>query len=362
MLHRFRLCSRLSPRIAAALLLLSGMAAPQAFAADGAKKAVTNPAEADADFKVQGEYAGWLKTTTGSSTYYGLQVVAQGEGRFDAWLFTGGLPGNGWDRRERQLLKGQTAGEVTHCESLERKIDIRGLAATVRDASGAELGTLKKVVRESRRLGAAPPPGAVVLFNGQPTDEIVGAKITPEGLLDIGGLTKRAVRDFRLHLEFLIPYMPAARGQARGNSGVYIQQRYEVQILDSFGLVSSDNDCGSLYRQQPPDQNVSFPPLAWQTYDIEFHAARFDAAGNKTANARLTVYHNGLPIHDDRNVPTKTGAGQKEGPEPRPILLQNHGDPVRFQNIWLVELSEEAPTTTCSPGPLRRLLHRCRRG
>lgn len=348
------------------ITLSAGEFAAQLRAADGPRpKAATDPAQADADFHVQGEFDGWLRDAGGRERFVGLQVVALGAGRFDAWLFEGGLPGNGWDRQHRERLQGLTVDGVTRCESAEHKIEVRDVRARVVDAAGHDEGTLKKVVRRSRRLGAAPPSNAIVLFDGTPSPEITGAKVTPEGLLEIGGLTKRAVGDFRLHVEFLVPYMPEARGQARGNSGVYIQQRYEVQILDSFGLVSGDNDCGSLYRQQAPELNMCFPPLTWQTYDIEFRSPKFDAEGNKTANARLTVYHNGIAIHDDRDVKAKTGAGQKEGPEPRPILFQNHGDPVRFQNLWLVELSDETVEPACGrPGLLRRLFGRCgcRRG
>src|SRR5262249_34742326 len=82
---------------------------------------------------------------------------------------------------------------------------------------------------------------------------------------------------FRLHLEYRTPYMPTARDQARGNSGVYIQRRYEVQILDSFGLDGAFNEAGSLYRQTPPDLNMAFPPLTWQTYDIWFTPPQFAA-------------------------------------------------------------------------------------
>ena len=107
---------------------------------------------------------------------------------------------------------------------------------------------------------------------------------------------------------------------------------------------------------------MCFPPLSWQTYDIEFHAAQFDSQGEKIANARLTVYHNGVAIHVRRDVKTKTGAGQKEGPGPRPILFQNHGDPVRFQNIWIVELPEPVECAAkCGRGPLRRIFAGCRR-
>jgi hypothetical protein len=150
---------------------------------------------------------------------------------------------------------------------------------------------------------------------------------------------------------------------------VYIQRRYEVQILDSFGLEPAFNDCGALYRQQPPDLNMSFPPLHWQTYDIWFTAARWDEAGNKSANARITVLHNGVPIHADREIMTKTGAGMPEGPELLPILFQNHGDPVRFRNIWIVlEVpGAKEPVLLAKPmgrggrcGLLRRILLRVR--
>src|SRR5690606_15960093 len=107
---------------------------------------------------------------------------------------------------------------------------------------------LKKVHRRSSTLGLQPPSNAVVLFNGTSTEQFVGAKITEDGLLMEGPATRDPVGDFRLHLEFRLPFMPAARGQARSNSGVYIQRRYEVQILDSFGLEPQFNDCASLYR------------------------------------------------------------------------------------------------------------------
>lgn len=151
-------------------------------------------------------------------------------------------------------------------------------------------------------------------------------------------LTKKSYRDFKLHAEFKIPQLPDnIKGQGRGNSGIYIQQRYEVQILDSYGLKLQPNDCASLYKQRPPDHNVCRMPGRWQSYDIIFHAARYEG-DKKVKNARITLWHNGVKVHDDVEIKNKTGAGQKEGPRDRPILLQDHGNPVSFRNIWIASL------------------------
>lgn len=155
-------------------------------------------------------------------------------------------------------------------------------------------------------------------------------------------LTKQKFRDFRMHLEFKTPLMlPNVKGQGRGNSGVYIQERYEIQILDSYGLELKKNDCASIYKFKAPDKNVCKKPNEWQEYDIIFHAARFDGKGpdaKKTHNTRITLWHNGVLVHDDVEVPNKTGAGKKEGPEDGQIKLQNHGNEVSFRNIWIEPL------------------------
>ena len=131
--------------------------------------------------------------------------------------------------------------------------------------------------------------------------------------------------------------MPQSTGQARGNSGVYVQSRYEVQVLDSFGLEGKDNECGGIYKVGKPKLNMCYPPLSWQTYDIDFAAAKYDSAGKKTANARISVEHNGVLIHDNVELPGHTAGRSKEGPTPEPLFLQNHGNPVAYRNIWVLE-------------------------
>jgi hypothetical protein len=316
-------------------LVLAGLLVASAASAAPAQQ--DNPASADPDFALQGEYAGFVYLPGRGSRRVGLQVVARGGGKFDAMHYAGGLPGSGWDGAARSKLSGNVdEGSLVLSGEAGDFVVARGTARAV-DQAGRELGRLIKQERTSATMGLRPPPGAVVLFGGRASEELPEAKVTPEGLLLAGVLTKRPVDAFRLHLEFRTPYMPAATGQARGNSGVYIQQRYEVQILDSFGLEGIENECGGLYRQTRPDQNMCLPPLAWQTYDIWFTPPQFAEDGRtKTANARITVLHNGVAIHRHREITAKTGGGKAEGPDPLPINLQDHGNPVAFRNIWLV--------------------------
>lgn len=298
--------------------------------------AITDPHTDDADYALQGEYMGYLQGWWRGAERMALQVVALGDGNFEARMLRGGLPGAGWDRQTHLELTGTRQGNELHLEHSHYEVHVRPDAAVIHDREGRVLAELTKWLRVSPTLGAAPPPHAIVLFDGHSTEAFENASLTPEGHLSVGGVTKMPVGDFTLHLEFRTPFMPAARGQARGNSGVYIQQRYEVQILDSFGLEGVENECGGLYKQQRPEVNMCLPPLAWQTYDITFTASRWDRDGNKIAPARITVLHNGVPIHDHYAFTAKTGGGKAEGPERLPILLQNHGNPVVFRNVWLV--------------------------
>jgi len=199
-----------------------------------------------------------------------------------------------------------------------------------------------------------PPSGALVLFDGRDLDqwvktdgktapgwELVGGdamQVAPKA----GGIMTRGKFDghFKLHVEFRVPYMPTAQGQGRGNSGVYLQGRYEVQILDSYGLKSQDNDCGGIYKVAAPKVNACKAPTVWQSYDIDFRSPRF-VDGKKVEPARISVLQNGVPIHEDVAITLdNTTAGLGGDPsQPGPIMLQDHGNPVQYRNIWLLPLS-----------------------
>jgi len=322
---------------ASVLIALVLVPALVAVAAD-LKRGVTDPAEAGPDFKVQGEYVG-QSLYRGKVSKYGAQVIALGEGKFHCVGYAGGLPGAGWDGSEKEHADGTTVDAVPTFSIKKDHIVLRindGVMTVTKNGS-EKVGELKKVERKSPTLGAKPPTGAVVLFDGTTPENFKGGRMTDDGLLMEGVTSKQNFGDFTLHMEFFTPFKPQARGQGRGNSGFYAQGRYEVQILDSFGLEGKSNECGGVYGIADPAVNMCFPPLSWQTYDVEFTAAKWQD-GKKVRNARMTVRHNGVPVHEDLELPRiTTAAPVRENPEPGPIFLQNHGNPVRFRNIWVLE-------------------------
>ncbi len=281
------------------------------------------------DYRVQGEYAGKVKL--------GAQVIAEGKGQFSAVLYPGGLPGAGWDGKTRIQVAGKAEGAKLRLSGSQWSFEVGGGKLVGKGPDGV-LFSLSRWIRQGPTLGQSPPKGALVLFDGSNADAWENGKRVEGNLLNWGVTSKRAFRDFKLHLEFRLPWMPEARGQARGNSGLYLQGRYECQILDSFGLEGADNECGGFYQVAKPAVNLCLPPLQWQTYDVEFRAAKYDAAGKKLALARATVIHNGVKIHENTEFKGPTGGGAEERDAPGPIHLQDHGDPVVYRNIWIQEL------------------------
>ena len=303
-----------------------------------APKAVIDLAEVDGDFRFQGEYVGAIGDKT-----IGVQIWAQGDGKFEAAAYPGGLPGDGWDG-EREAVKrvpgllneAKDSVQFKGDEGITAKAD--GTTLTVYAGDSSLIGTLPKKDRVSPTMGAKAPEGAVVLFNGKDANHFPGSKVTSDGLLEQGATSSDTYGDGTLHVEFMLSYMPAARGQGRSNSGAYLQGRYETQVLDSFALEGKNNECGGIYTIAAPKVNMCLPPLVWQTYDIDFTAAKYDAEGKKTTNAKITVKHNGVLIHENVELPhTTTSAPLKEENTPGPLHLQNHGNPVRYRNIWLLK-------------------------
>ncbi len=328
---------------AAAVLLVSG--AGMAHAAPATEVTTwTDPAAAlreDPDFSIQGEY-GSVKP---GETAAGVQVVALGDGTFDAHVHQDGLPGAGWTPDKKRIsLKGERKDNQAVFETPDKAI-----TATIQDGKwrmtdkDGKQTVLPRIERQSPTLGMAPPHNAVVLFDGSSADAWEKGKVE-NGLLAAGCTSKQRFGSYRLHLEFRTPYKPTARKQSRGNSGIYHSGRWETQILDSFGLKPQDNECGGIYSISKPRINMCLPPLAWQTYDVDFTAAKFDAEGNRTAWPRITVRLNGELVHEDLELnknfttaaPIHTPLTNPEGP----IDLQDHKNPVFFRNIWIVPVKD----------------------
>ncbi len=199
---------------------------------------------------------------------------------------------------------------------------------------------------------SSPPSDAIALFDGSSLDGFTkfgggpaGWKLNADKTMTIAPgsgsiVSKELFTDAQVHVEFATPSLATSAGQDRGNSGVYLQGRYEVQVLDSFQSETyADGQCGALYKQYAPLVNASRGPGEWQTYDIIFRAARFDATGKRLEKARITVLHNGVLIHNEAELSGVTGyAPIKELPEPGPLYLQDHNCTVKYRNIWMRRL------------------------
>ncbi len=225
-----------------------------------------------------------------------------------------------------------------------RRIALLGLL--VLWAQGPAMGQATGSGEET--VGQRPPDGARVLFDGSDLSAWVGrngqsppAWEVKDGVFAVkpgaGNIrTKEQFGSCLIHVEFNVPYMPQARGQGRGNSGVYVAGRHEVQVLDSYGLDSKDNDCGGIYKQYAPAVNACKPPLQWQAFDITYTAPVIEG-GQVKAKARITVVHNGETIIDDKELVTTPGGIDTDNAATRgPLLLQDHGNDVQFRNIWIL--------------------------
>ncbi|MHC4983126.1 MAG: ThuA domain-containing protein [Planctomycetota bacterium] len=294
--------------------------------------------------QIMGDYIG-TRVTKPEESPLAAQVIALGKGQFLANL----LPDFDKSAKPIAVLTGrQEDQKVTFSAEDGLAGAIEGNKFTGRGPSHEF--TLTKTTRPSPTLGAEPPAGATVLL-GQDTKDLqaewermggkpCGWKLLPGGVMQcVPGsgsvISKRRFRDHKAHIEFRIPFEPEKRGQGRGNSGVYLQGRYEVQVLDSYGLEGRKNECGAIYGIAEPLVNMCAPPLQWQTYDISFHAAALD--GEKVVRpARITVWHNGVKIHDGVEVPGATAAApiRKIGSEGG-LYLQDHGHRVEYRNIWV---------------------------
>ena len=269
------------------------------------------------DFLIQGEY---------TNKAHGLQIVSVEESQFYLSRYKGGLPGAGWDGSKIVHAWGDFNTATKWIEGFER---------------------IKRVA-----LGkATPPEDAIILFDGSNANEWRNGEVH-DGLLFAGTSSIRKFKDFTLHFEFRTSYKPdlPLGHPDRGNSGLYIFGRYEIQIMDTFGLdtdldVWKENPlvtepyawCGSIYKVKAPRINMCFPPLAWQSYDITFRAPRFEN-GVKTENARVSVTHNGIEIHKDVELSNGTGNGGKLPEiESGSLNLQKHGNLTYFRNIWILE-------------------------
>lgn len=273
------------------------------------------------DFRHQGEFVG--KSDDGR---VGVQVACYEKGSFLVTSYPGGLPGAGSDGKTFKY-------EILNQAQLKKRITRQ---------------KLKKTSRTSPTLGKKAPKGAIVLYDGSPKHQMTGKH---EGeFFWAGSRTKMEHGDAQLHLEFRTPFRPSLPlGHAnRGNSGIYLLQRYEVQICDSFGLARTseglpyepaaiDNRwCGCVYHVEPVDVRMDFPPLTWQTYDIDFTAPRFDG-DKKTRNARVTVRHNGVVVVNDLELESGTGAKAKVKEVAKAFTwFQSHSNPVAFRNVWMI--------------------------
>ena len=334
--------------LAAVLICVVGTPAisAQVIQLNGKGPAYLSPPMDDPTYVLTGEFVGSVREAKSSTRSrragrlpLGLQIRAVGADQVEAIAYVGGLPGQEGYSIENPHYKliGRRADDFVVLSGGPWALIVDSQKCRVIGRDGKLLGKLERIERTSPTMHAAAPEGAVVLFDGSNVDNFSNGRISPEGWLQEGADSRLLFQDFNLHVEYRIPYMPEADEQARGNSGLYLHSRYECQILDSFATEPLINGLGAIYRMKKPELNMAFPPLQWQTYDVQFTAPRWDVDGKKVSNAVISSWINGVAVQDRVELSNKTGAGQPEAATLLPIKFQNHGDPVRFRNIWIVD-------------------------
>lgn len=291
-----------------------------------AQVVATDTATAGPDFPYQGEFVGESMAPSGARTPLAAQVSAWGSGSFRAVLYAGGLPGvPGHIASSRIQVMGTRSGDKVTLSGSGYALSItRTLIAGTGPNQVAV--NLPRIERASPTIGLRAPAGATVLFDG--TNNLSawrsGAEVDDRGLLGVPATTAKSYGNYSLHLEFQLPFEPANRGQARGNSGIIMNTGgfSEIQVLDSFGDVPYMDGCAALFSTASPLFHAGLPPLTWQTYDINFTAPA------TTGDARVTVRHNGVVVQDRTILKNRRSTTTLE--------LQDHQHPVFYRNIWIV--------------------------
>ena len=287
--------------------------------------------------EVQGLYEGSLKDVK-----FEARVIAMGKDAYKIYL----RQDLGGGKVAKVELDGKVEGDAVAFKNKGGETEWTATwgPGALKGTAGGAAFEAKRVQRKSPTLGKQPPQGAIVILDGKNFEQINPSKTAEEwkpaedGSI---GISKGDVRSkqqfdgsFDYHVEFMCPLVPAARGQGRGNSGCYLPNGDEVQVLDSFGMDTyKGGGCGGLYNYKDPDtfdvfSLASLPPLEWQTYDMEYRVEKVD--GKPTGKPKVTVYHNGIKIHDAAELKNAAKKGD--------VHWQDHGNPVRYRNIWLLEV------------------------
>lgn len=302
---------------------------------------------------VMGTYEGFWTAPDGHKGRVSAQIRALGDGAYDGFVTlhrakamvaalkltpTGG-PSKDAIHFAGVAANPQAEGDLLPAIEGKAQIQEGKLTGTFSGELGSGSFEANRIVQTSPTLGAQPPKGALVIFDGKDSGkwDSHAWKLTGDGAMQAqkGDLrAKDKFTNFKLHLEFRTPFMPKAQGQDRGNSGVFLQSKYEVQVLDSFGVFPlHDDDCAGIYKVKAPSVNACFPPMQWQTYDIIF------VQGNPAKGERpmVTIVQNGITVIDQAGIPANmvaegTGGGEASGGF---LKLQDHGCPVEYRNIWV---------------------------